>query len=136
MPVRPDAQPESQAAPEQLIWPVVRLVLSFLAIARSSPMLKLVTCLLVDAIGFGSFLLPGLGETFDIAWAPLQAAFLQYMFGSIRMTAIGFFEELFPGTDFVPSATLGWMAENVDASAMEGLRSFTGVARRSQPRRA
>uniref|UniRef100_A0A7S0IYM5 Uncharacterized protein n=1 Tax=Calcidiscus leptoporus TaxID=127549 RepID=A0A7S0IYM5_9EUKA len=49
---------------------------------RASYWLKLVACVLVDAIGLGSFLLPGLGELGDVAWAPMQGVFLLYMCGT------------------------------------------------------
>lgn len=34
------------------------------------------------------------------------------MFGSYRAAVVGFVEELGPGTDFFPTATLCWAAEN------------------------
>ena len=50
---------------------------------------------------------------------------------------LGFFEEILPGTDFVPTATLGWVSENVefDEPALESLRKFTGVPLRRTQRR-
>ena len=101
---------------------------SALVFVRSSPALKLLACLVVDAIGFSSFLLPGLGEVGDLGWAPLQAWFCYFMFGgNVQLTALSFFEELLPGTDFLPSATLGWASENVDAPTWDALRTLTGV---------
>jgi len=82
----------------------------------------------VDALGASTYLLPGIGEAFDAVWAPFQASFLYYMFGGLQLAAIGFFEEILPGTDFVPSATLGWLSEYVDAPTMESIRMITGVA--------
>ena len=49
---------------QRLVWQLVRLLGLVLEEIRRSPEAKLVTCLLVDSIGFSSYLLPGLGETF------------------------------------------------------------------------
>ena len=114
----------------QQLSEVLRIVYAVLVYVRGSPFLKLVSCLAVDVIGFSSFLLPGLGELGDIGWAPLQACFIWFMFGSLRAGALGFFEEILPGTDFVPSATLAWASENVDAEVMQALRVLTGVTLR------
>lgn len=94
---------------------------------RASPFLKLIICLIVDIIGFASFLIPGLGEVADIPWAPMQAFFLHYMFGGLLLSGFGFFEEIAPGLDFIPTATIAWAMENVDAPALDGLRTLTGV---------
>lgn len=111
---------------------LINFLMYVLNVIRSSPALKLMACLAVDAFGFSSYLLPGLGEVADVGFAPFQAWFLYFMFGGVQIAAVGFFEEIFPGTDIVPTATLGWLSENVhvDAVAMEALRSFTGVPRR------
>ena len=117
---------------QQLSLQLIRLFFSILGFVRDSPNLKLCACLAVDAVGFSSYLLPGLGEVFDAGWAPIQAWFLYYMFGGVRIATIGFFEELLPGTDFCPSATLGWLAENVDEPTIDILRTFVGVPLRER----
>ena len=103
-----------------------------MGIVRDSPILKLFACLTVDGLGFSTYLLPGIGEAFDAIWAPMQAWFLYFMFGTVRLAAIGFFEEILPGTDFVPSALLGWLSENIDEPSIESLRALTGVRLRTR----
>ena len=102
---------------------ILRLVYQVLVFVRSNYILKLFACVLVDAIGFSSFLLPGIGELGDVGWAPLQAWFLYFMFGSVRMSGIGFMEEILPGTDFVPSASIAWACENIDVTTLDALRT-------------
>ena len=70
--------------------------------------LKLVICIAIDLLGDGSFLLPGVGELEDIAWAPVSAYTLQVIFGSNIITGLDFVKELLPGIDFIPVATLAW----------------------------
>ena len=108
---------------------IIQLVLNLLTIIRDTRFPKLLACLVVDAIGFSSYLLPGVGEFGDLGWAPIQAYFLYFMFNTTRIAAVGFFEELLPGTDFIPTATLGWLSENVevDAPVLDAIRTLTGV---------
>ena len=116
----------------------LQIVLNLLVFIRDSPARKLLACMAVDAIGFSSYLLPGVGELGDAVWAPIQAYFLYFMFGSTHIAAVGFFEEMLPGTDFVPTATLGWVSENieVDTPILDALRTLTGVRLRRTRRRA
>ena len=80
---------------------LIGLATWFLRLVRDSVWLKLLVCLTVDAFGAASLLLPGLGEIGDVGWAPLHGTFLFYMFGTHRLTALGFLEEMLPGLDFV-----------------------------------
>lgn len=73
----------------------------------------LLLSVLFDAIGMLSFVVPFIGETFDVLWAPISALLIYKMFkgaegkvGSI----ISFVEEagIF-GTDFLPTFTLTWI---------------------------
>ncbi len=75
--------------------------------------LQLAACVLVDLVGAGTYLLPVFGELADLAWAPVAAFFLHAQFGAAA-AALGFLEELGPGTDFVPTATIAWVLENTD----------------------
>ena len=68
---------------------------------------------LMDGIGLESFIIPVLGEFFDVLWAPLSAYILYKMYGGIEgkiAGLIGFIEEagIF-GTDFIPTFTLTWI---------------------------
>ena len=128
--VMPTTAPQSTDAAE--LAQILQFVYKVLVFVRSSSVLKLFACLLVDGIGFSSFLLPGVGELGDVGWAPLQAWFLYFMFGSVRMSGLGFMEEILPGTDFVPSASIAWASENIDGPTLDALRTLTGVALRQQ----
>jgi len=75
------------------------------------PSLKLALSLLIDLVGMSSFAAPGLGETTDVAWAPVSALLVNYLYGNGVFTSLAFVEELLPGLDFIPTATLAWAAE-------------------------
>lgn len=68
-------------------------------------------CLIMDLLGSGTFLLPGLGEWFDILWAPVSAMLFFNSFGG-KVGRIGsiinFAEEMLPFTDFVPTFTIAY----------------------------
>jgi|EP00982_Pelagococcus_subviridis_P016280 hypothetical protein len=72
---------------------------------------KLVICLLIDGVGDSSFLLPGVGEFSDAAYAPLEAFLLGQLFRSNAISSLGFVEEALPFTDVLPTATLAWVIE-------------------------
>lgn len=71
----------------------------------------LVLGLIADAIGFASYIIPGVGEFSDIIWAPVSAWFMTKLYqgkaGKVG-AIINFIEELLPGTDFIPTFTLMW----------------------------
>eukprot|EP00979_Chaetoceros_neogracilis_P015865 scaffold6631_cov287-Chaetoceros_neogracile.AAC.6 len=71
----------------------------------------LVVSLLIDFIGSSSYLLPVVGETFDLAWAPIQTILLMAMYDKTMpsLKYISFIEEIMPFTDVIPSGTLGWV---------------------------
>lgn len=73
---------------------------------------KLALSLIFDAIGYASFILPGLGELIDIVWAPASAWLMSKMYkgktGKIA-GAIVFIEEAMPGLDVIPTFTLMWL---------------------------
>ncbi|KAJ1457973.1 hypothetical protein M885DRAFT_437465 [Pelagophyceae sp. CCMP2097] len=81
------------------------------------PGVKLVLCLLIDLVGVSSYALPVAGEVSDIAWAPVSAVLVQYLFGPGPFAILAFVEELVPGADFIPTATLAWFYENRNANA-------------------
>ena len=76
---------------------------------------KVMVSLLIDLIGSSSYLLPLVGEVFDLAWAPIQTILIMAMYDptSPNLKYVSFFEELLPFTDIVPSATIGFLAEFV-----------------------
>lgn len=73
---------------------------------------KLALSLVFDAVGYASFIIPGLGELLDIAWAPTSAYLMTKMYkgstGKIA-AAVTFIEEALPGIDVVPTFTLMWL---------------------------
>lgn len=68
--------------------------------------------ILMDAGGLVSFLVPVVGEWFDVAWAPFAAFVMSRMYGKTHgnwSTWLTFTEEILPWSDFVPSFTLMWI---------------------------
>jgi hypothetical protein len=76
---------------------------------------SLLLCIVMDIIGYATYTVPILGEIGDLFWAPVSAFIFFKTFGGWRGAAGGvfnFFEELLPGTDFIPSFTLMWLWQN------------------------
>eukprot|EP01039_Chlorochromonas_danica_P007090 gene7090-7841_t len=74
---------------------------------------KLFFCLFIDAIGDSSFVLPGVGEVGDAAWAPLSALAVRSLFQSDIIAFIDFAKEILPFTDIIPLATAMWLLQYV-----------------------
>ena len=76
-------------------------------------------CILLDLIGMASYILPGLGESADIVWAPISGFIFYKLFGG-RFGIIGgvlnFLEEIIPFTDIIPSFTIAWVIRYISAS--------------------
>ncbi|WP_299781180.1 hypothetical protein [uncultured Formosa sp.] len=72
---------------------------------------KLALCILLDAVGYTSFIIPGIGEFSDIIWAPASAWIMTKLYkgqqGKIA-AGISFLEEAMPGLDVIPTFTLMW----------------------------
>eukprot|EP00177_Eucheuma_denticulatum_P004351 GFKZ01007907.1.p1 GENE.GFKZ01007907.1~~GFKZ01007907.1.p1 ORF type:complete len:235 (+),score=24.73 GFKZ01007907.1:275-979(+) len=73
---------------------------------------KLAICIAIDLVGSGSLAVPFVGDLLDLITAPLAAIMLQALFANTLVTMGGLAEELLPGTDAIPTATLAWLAEN------------------------
>ncbi|WP_179007876.1 hypothetical protein [Winogradskyella forsetii] len=72
---------------------------------------KLGVGLLLDALGFVSFIIPGVGEFSDIIWAPISGWLMTKLYaGKAGKIAgvIAFVEEALPGFDVIPTFTLMW----------------------------
>lgn len=84
---------------------------------------KLFVSLVLDACGSASYLLPLVGEGFDIAWAPIQTIMIMAMYDatSPNLKYLSFVEEILPLTDIVPSATVGWLMEYAYPSIAQGV---------------
>ena len=76
---------------------------------------KLWASLVIDLIGSSSYLLPLVGEGFDLAWAPAQTVLIMAMYDatSPNLKYVSFMEEIMPFTDIIPSACIGWACEFV-----------------------
>lgn len=87
---------------------------------------KLIVSLLIDFIGSSSYLLPFVGEGFDLAWAPIQTIFIMALYDESQpgLKYISFLEEVLPFTDLLPSGTLGWVREFSPLLMSEGLKKF------------
>ena len=81
---------------------------------------KLAISLILDAIGYISYIIPGLGELVDIIWAPISAYLMMKMYqgkkGKIA-GAVAFIEEAMPGLDVIPTFTLMWLFTHVFSSS-------------------
>jgi hypothetical protein len=90
--------------------------------AKLKPLPPLALCLLMDLLGCASFLVPIVGEFFDLAWAPISALIYMRMFGGAKGVlggAFNFLEELLPGLDIIPTFTITWFMLNRKRSKQE-----------------
>ncbi|CAM9772755.1 unnamed protein product [Discosporangium mesarthrocarpum] len=55
-----------------------------------------------------SYAIPALGEVSDFGWAPVSAALIWYLYGNGIIAGVAFVEEILPGLDVVPTATIAW----------------------------
>lgn len=73
---------------------------------------KLAIGIILDALGYVSYIFPGLGEFTDIVWAPLSAWIMTKLYkgkpGKVA-AVINFVEEALPGFDVIPTFTLMWL---------------------------
>ena len=72
----------------------------------------LLLSILLDAMGYLSFLIPGIGEFSDVVWAPLSGYLMTRLYkgkpGKIA-GVVAFIEEALPGLDVIPTFTLMWL---------------------------
>ncbi|WP_272149033.1 hypothetical protein [Tenacibaculum aiptasiae] len=89
---------------------------------RKNKYQKLALSLIFDAMGLLSYAIPGLGELFDVVWAPASAYLMTKMYkgnkGKIA-AAVTFIEEAMPGLDIIPTFTLMWLYTYVFKSSKE-----------------
>ncbi|WMI67235.1 hypothetical protein RBH95_08760 [Mangrovimonas sp. YM274] len=78
---------------------------------NNRPYGKLILSVLLDAMGYTSFIIPGIGEFSDVVWAPISAWVMTKMYkgqqGKIA-AGISFVEEALPGLDVIPTFTIMW----------------------------
>lgn len=73
---------------------------------------KLFLSILLDAVGYASFIIPGVGEFTDIVWAPASAYLMTKLYKGQKGKIAGvvsFVEEAVPGLDVIPTFTLMWL---------------------------
>lgn len=73
---------------------------------------SLILCLIMDALGYATYVLPVFGEFGDIIWAPISGFIFYKAFGGkvgVMGGIINFIEEALPGLDFIPTFTLAWI---------------------------
>ena len=79
---------------------------------QENKIIMLLLSLLLDGLGYVSFLIPGIGEFSDIVWAPASAYLMTKLYkgksGKIG-AAISFIEEALPGLDIIPTFTIMWI---------------------------
>lgn len=83
---------------------------------------KLFLSLVLDAIGYLSFVIPVIGEFSDVIWAPLSGYIMTKLYkGKAGKVAgvITFIEEALPFTDIAPTFTLMWLYTYVFKSQSE-----------------
>jgi len=97
---------------------------------------KLIVSILIDLIGMSTYLLPVAGEGADVGWAPVSAALIFWLYGSGIFAAAGFAEEILPGLDFVPTATIAWFLTQSDAGQRIGEKVTPGAAADPQKKKA
>lgn len=72
----------------------------------------LILSIIFDAIGYASFIIPGIGEFSDIVWAPLSGYLMTKLYkgkpGKIA-GVVSVIEEALPGLDIIPTFTLMWL---------------------------
>ncbi|GAA4951166.1 hypothetical protein GCM10023314_25630 [Algibacter agarivorans] len=78
--------------------------------------IKLVLGIALDAVGYVSFFIPGIGEFTDIVWAPVSGWLMTKLYkgkpGKIA-GVVTFIEEALPGFDVIPTFTLMWIYTHV-----------------------
>lgn len=81
---------------------------------KQKPLPSLSFCILMDLVGYSTFMVPFFGEFLDILWAPISGLIYWKTFGGPKGFFGGgfaFLEELLPGTDIIPTFTITWFIQ-------------------------
>ncbi|OWP77430.1 hypothetical protein [Flavobacterium oreochromis] len=81
---------------------------------KQATVAKLIISIIMDFVGYFSYLFPGIGEFIDIFWAPFAGFMMSMLYkGTVGKIAgvLTFIEEITPGLDFIPSFTITWFYE-------------------------
>ncbi|HYE55752.1 MAG TPA: hypothetical protein VD996_12955 [Chitinophagaceae bacterium] len=95
---------------------------------RKTP--SLISCILMDVLGYATYSLPLIGELADIIWAPISALIFFRMFGGWKGAFGGLFnfaEELLPGFDFIPTFTLTWIMQYFTSNNKQEVEKQAGT---------
>lgn len=85
---------------------------------------SLLFCIIMDVLGCATYLIPGLGEWFDIGFAPISAVIYFFTFKGMRGVvggSINFLEELLPGTDIIPTFTITWLLMRFNKTSSQNI---------------
>ena len=82
------------------------------AAAEREKLNKLLLSIAIDVLGMATYAVPMVGEAGDVGWAPISAFLIYKLYGNGLISAIALAEELLPGLDFIPTATIAWCLEN------------------------
>lgn len=85
----------------------------------------LIASLAIDALGMATFLIPALGEVADVVIAPIVSILIYAVHRTTFGAIAGFFEEIIPFTDIIPTATLIWMYRYL-LNGEKTLREYAG----------
>lgn len=74
----------------------------------------LIFSIILDLLGMATYVFPLLGEYGDMIYGPIYAILIYWMYRRKGLPAklaaiVGLVEEVLPGTDFIPTATIMWL---------------------------
>lgn len=76
--------------------------------------IKLILAIIIDLVGFISYIFPAIGESLDFVWAPISGLLIFILFPHRKLIALGgAAEEFLPFTDFIPTAVIAWTLDYV-----------------------
>ena len=75
---------------------------------------------ILDFIGMLSYIIPGFAEILDVAWAPVQSFVVYKLYGYKKGAILSGAEEILPGTDIFPSATILWLYDQYKKAVEKG----------------
>ena len=81
---------------------------------QQAKLTKLLVSVLIDLIGMATYAVPAIGEVGDLAWAPISAYLVYQLYGNGLIAGLALAEELLPGLDIIPTATIAWLLENTE----------------------
>jgi hypothetical protein len=75
---------------------------------NSRKQFDLVASIAIDILGMASYLIPAFAELTDVALAPILSAAIFAIHRTTIGAIFGFFEEIIPFTDIIPTASIIW----------------------------